>query len=94
MEKIVQRTCTGCNAKKNKRELIRIVIDKESKISLDETGKLPGRGAYICDNLECLEKAIKTKRMEKTLKSKIDEKNYNDIRGVMIDRTNKKECKK
>ncbi len=89
MKKIVQRTCTGCNAKKDKKELIRIVINNDG-ILVDETGKLPGRGAYICDNIECLEKAIKTKRLEKTLKSNIDEKIYNDIRGVMIGRTNKK----
>lgn len=88
MKKIVQRTCTGCNAKKDKKELIRIVINNE-EILIDETGKLPGRGAYICDNIECLEKAIKTKRLERTLKSNIDEKIYNDIRGVMIGRTNK-----
>jgi len=89
MKKIVQRTCTGCNTKKDKKELIRIVINNE-EILIDETGKLPGRGAYICDNIECLEKAIKTKRLERTLKSNIDEKIYNDIRGVMIGRTNKK----
>jgi len=88
MKKIVQRTCTGCNTKKDKKELIRIVIN-DDKILVDETGKLPGRGAYICDNIECLEKAIKTKRLERTLKSSIDEKNYNDIRGVMIGRSNK-----
>jgi len=88
MKKIVQRTCTGCNAKKDKKELIRIVINNE-EILIDETGKLPGRGAYICDNIECLEKAIKTKRLERTLKSNIDEKIYEDIRGVMIGRTSK-----
>ena len=90
MNKVVQRTCTGCNMKKDKKELIRIVFDKNENISVDETGKLPGRGAYICDSMECLEKAIKTKRLEKTLKTKINEKIYNDIRGVMIGRTDKK----
>jgi len=89
MKKIVQRTCTGCNEKKDKKELIRIVINND-EILVDETGKLPGRGAYICDNIECLEKAIKTRRLERTLKSSIDEKIYKDIRGVMIGRTNKK----
>lgn len=88
MKRIVQRTCTGCNSKKDKKELLRIVINSNKEILVDETGKIPGRGAYICDNIECLEKAIKTKRLEKTLKSSLDEKIYNDIRGVMIGREN------
>lgn len=87
MKKIVQRTCNGCNTKKDKKELIRIVINKENKISIDETGKLPGRGAYICNDVSCLEKAIKTKKLERTLKSKIDDEIYNNIRGVMIGRS-------
>lgn len=93
MKKIVQRTCNGCNAKKDKKKLIRIVINKENIISIDKTGKLPGRGAYICNNVQCLEKAMKTKRLEKTLKSKIDENIYNNIRGVMIDGNEEQEQK-
>ena len=65
MKKIVQRMCMGCNNKKDKRELIRVVLNKNGEIAIDKTGKLAGRGAYICDSIECLEKAIKTKRLEK-----------------------------
>ena len=86
MKKIVQRMCMGCNTKKDKRELIRIVIDKEGKISIDKTGKLSGRGAYICDSIECLEKVIKTKRLEKIFETKIDEEIYKNLRGVIIDK--------
>lgn len=76
----------GCNAKKNKNELIRIVKDKDGNISVDRTGRANGRGAYICDNIECLEKAIKSKKIEKAFEMKIDEKIYEDLRGVMIDK--------
>lgn len=86
MKKIVQRMCMGCNTKKDKRELIRIVINKEGDISIDKTGKLSGRGAYICDDIECLEKVIKTKRLERVFETKIDEKIYENLRGVIIDK--------
>ena len=59
MKQLPQRTCMGCNSKKNKNELIRIVKDKNGTISVDKTGKLSGRGAYLCDNIVCLEKDYK-----------------------------------
>ena len=62
-----QRTCMGCNQKKDKKDLVRIVKNKENQINIDKTGKLQGRGAYICNNIECLENVIKTKRLEKIL---------------------------
>ena len=85
MKKIVERMCTGCSSKKDKRELVRIVKDKEGNISLDKTGKMAGRGAYLCNNVECLDKEIKTKRLEKALESKISNEVYESIRGVMIE---------
>ncbi len=86
MKSLPQRTCIGCNSKKNKNELIRIVKDKEGNISIDKTGKAAGRGAYICDNIECLEKAIKTKRIDKAFEMKINNEIYESLRGVMIDK--------
>lgn len=83
MKKIPQRTCIGCNLKKDKKDLIRIVINKEQNIAIDKTGKLPGRGAYICDNTECLNKAIKNKKIEKAFEIKIDENLYNEIRDAI-----------
>lgn len=84
MKKIPQRTCAGCNIKKDKRDFIRIVKNKNGEISIDKTGKMPGRGAYLCDNVECLEKAIKTKRIERAFEEKIDDEIYEKLRGVMV----------
>lgn len=86
MKKIPLRTCMGCNEKKPKKELIRIVKNKDGIISIDRTGKKEGRGAYICDNVACLDKVVKSKRLEKVLESKISEEVYNNLRGVVIDK--------
>ncbi len=86
MKKVVQRMCMGCNTKKDKRDLIRIVMNKEGNICVDKTGKLSGRGAYICDNIDCLEKVIKSKRLERVFETKIDEEIYKNLRGVIIDK--------
>ncbi len=80
-----QRTCMGCNTKKEKRELIRIVKNKEGEIKIDRTGKQEGRGAYLCDNIECLEKVIKSKRLERILDIKIEKEIYEDLRGVILE---------
>ena len=77
MKKIPLRTCMGCNEKKSKKEMIRIVKNKEGYISIDKTGKKDGRGAYICNQSSCLDKVIKSKRLEKALEDlllKIKEK--------------------
>lgn len=83
MKNIPQRTCIGCNIKKDKNDFIRIVKDNQNNISIDRTGKANGRGAYICDNIECLEKAIKNKRIEKSFKMQIDESVYENLRSVI-----------
>ena len=82
LKKIPQRTCIGCNVQKNKSDLIRIVMNKEGNISIDKTGKANGRGAYICNNIECLEKAIKSKKLER----RIDDTIYNSLRNEIIDK--------
>ena len=84
MKKVPQRTCIGCNTKKDKRDFIRIVKNKENEIEVDKTGKMQGRGAYICDNMDCLEKAIKSKRLEKSFEMQISNEIYEKLRGVMI----------
>ena len=84
MKKIPLRTCMGCNEKKPKKELIRIVKQKDGNVELDKTGKMEGRGAYICNNIECLDKVIKTKRLERTLDIQISEETYKNLRGVII----------
>ena len=81
-----QRTCMGCNQKKDKKDLIRIVKNKENEIKINRTGKLDGRGAYICDDIECLETVIKTKRLERALDIKISQEIYESLRGVILDK--------
>ena len=86
MRKVPLRTCMGCNSKKTKKELIRIVKDKQNNVSLDRTGKMEGIGAYICDDIKCLEKVIKSKRLEKVLDIAISEQTYNELRSVIVDK--------
>lgn len=80
VKKIPQRMCTGCMEMKPKKELIRIVKNSDGEVSIDVTGKKPGRGAYICRNIECLEKAVKQKRLEKNLEKKIDDELYTKLK--------------
>ena len=86
MKKIPQRTCMGCNEKKDKNQLIRIIKNKENEINVDRTGKMAGRGAYICDDINCLEKVIKSKRLERVLDTKISNEIYESLRGVILDK--------
>ena len=69
----------GCNQKKGKKELIRIVKNKQNNISIDITGKKEGRGAYICKDKKCLEKLIKSKRLEKVFDMKISDEIYDEL---------------
>jgi predicted RNA-binding protein YlxR (DUF448 family) len=84
VKKIPMRMCTGCNEMKPKKELVRIVRSKEGEVSVDLTGKKPGRGAYICRNLECLEKAFKTKRLNRNLEAAISDEIYEKLKGEII----------
>ena len=74
--KIPLRKCIGCGEMKDKRELVRVVRNKEGEISVDLYGKKPGRGAYICRSLECLKKAEKGRRLEKAFSTKIEPEVY------------------
>jgi len=73
VKKIPERRCVGCMNSFPKQELIRIVRSSEGEISLDATGKKAGRGAYICHNPDCLKKAVKAKRLEKSFECEIPE---------------------
>lgn len=70
----------ACQEKKAKRDLVRIVRSPEGEISVDLTGKKPGRGAYICPNLECLNKVIKSKRLERSLETTISQEIYESLK--------------
>lgn len=69
--KIPLRKCVGCNEQKNKKELIRIVKNKEGEINIDFTGKAHGRGAYICPNEECLKSAQKKKSLNRAFQQEV-----------------------
>lgn len=86
MKKQPQRTCMGCNQKKDKNQLIRIVKNKDNIISIDRTGKKEGRGAYICDDVKCLEKLMKSKRLERVFEIAISQEIYESLRGVILDK--------
>ena len=74
------RKCIGCNEMKDKKELIRIVRNKEGDMSIDLTGKMAGSGAYICKDRKCFDMAAKAKRLEKSFKCKIPDEIYDSLR--------------
>lgn len=75
------RSCVVCREKFIKRDLLRIVRTADGKIQLDPTGKLPGRGAYICRNPECLEKFLKRPSLERVFKQQIPKEDIETIRA-------------
>ena len=75
-KKIPQRQCMGCRERRAKREMIRVVRSPEGDVSLDFGGKKNGRGAYICPNMECLKKAIRSKALDRSLEVTIPEEVY------------------
>ena len=75
-KKIPVRMCSGCGEHFPKKELVRVVRSPEGELSLDLTGRKPGRGAYLCPKVECLRKARKAKRLERSLACQIPEEVY------------------
>ena len=84
-KKIPQRQCMGCRERKAKRELIRVVRSPEGEVSLDFGGKKNGRGAYICPNMECLKKAIRSKALDRSLEVTIPQEVYQRLEKEMED---------
>lgn len=80
MKKIPQRSCIGCGLKKDKSDLLRIVLSPEGEFSLDPSGRKNGRGAYICMNPACLEKAEKRKALQRSFKAEVDGSVYRQLR--------------
>lgn len=78
-KKLPVRQCLGCNEHKPKPELIRVVRSPEGEISLDTRGKKSGRGAYICRDVKCLNKARKSKRIERALECEIPDEIYDSM---------------
>lgn len=79
-----KRMCTGCGEMFDKKTLIRVVKSPEGEVSLDLTGKKNGRGAYVCNNLECLKKARKKRAFERAFSMKIDDEVYNKMEEEIV----------
>lgn len=83
VKKIPLRKCLGCNEMKPKKQLIRIVRSPENVVSIDKTGKAAGRGCYICKSIDCLEKAVKAKRVQSALEVQVDLELFEQLRGQL-----------
>jgi Predicted nucleic-acid-binding protein implicated in transcription termination len=84
VKKVPQRQCIGCTQMKNKKEMIRVIKTPEGNILIDSTGKKNGRGAYLCNSLECLQKAIKSRGLERSLKVNIPHEVYEELEKELI----------
>lgn len=86
VKKAPERMCAGCGEHFPKKELIRVVRSPEGEISLDTTGKKPGRGAYLCANAECFRKARKARRFERALSCAIPDAVYDAMEKELMRR--------
>lgn len=75
-KKIPQRQCMGCRERKPKREMLRVVRGTDGAVSLDFSGKVNGRGAYVCPDAECLKKAQKSRALERCLETAVPQDVY------------------
>ena len=75
-KKIPQRQCMGCRERKDKRAMLRVVRGTDGSVSLDFSGKLNGRGAYVCPDPECLKKAQRSRALERCLETPIPQEGY------------------
>ena len=77
--KIPMRMCVGCREMKPKKELLRVVKPQDGDAHIDRVGKAPGRGAYVCDDIECLRRARKTKALERALDCRIEDNVFDEL---------------
>ena len=84
-KKIPMRQCVGCGLMKSKKEMIRVIRNDEGKLELDMTGRKNGRGAYICNDIECLRKARKNKGLERSFKMPVPPEVYEQIEKEFIE---------
>ncbi len=82
-KKIPMRQCLGCREMKPKRELIRVVRSPEGEISIDFKGKAPGRGAYVCHDLQCLKRAVKARAISRAFEIEIPQEIYDRLTAEM-----------
>ena len=74
-----QRMCIVCRTRRDKQDFLRIVKQADGKVIVDDGGKLPGRGAYICNNRECIEKAIKKRQLSRAFKGAVEDAVYESL---------------
>lgn len=85
VKKVPLRMCVGCREMKPKKELIRVVRTPEEKIAIDPTGKRAGRGAYVCPNRVCVQKAIKARSIERALRCSLAKEVIEDLMSGLGD---------
>lgn len=85
MKKTPERNCVGCGNQFPKKELIRVVKTQDGSVLLDLTGKMSGRGAYICRKADCFKKARKAKKLERSLNVNISDEIYDKLEGQVSD---------
>lgn len=85
-KKVPVRMCVACREGKPKKELVRIVKNKQGEVTVDTTGKAQGRGAYICPDVACLEKAMKTKALNRALDIDFTEEMFTEAKRVILRR--------
>jgi len=82
--KIPMRMCVGCREMKPKMSLLRVVKPQEGDAHIDRTGKAAGRGAYVCDSIECLKKAEKIRALDRALDTKIEESVFRTLEKQIL----------
>lgn len=82
-KKIPMRMCVACRQMRPKKELIRIVRTPEGVVTLDRAGRANGRGAYLCDSIDCLSRAVKTRALDRALETRIDESIFDSLREAL-----------
>ncbi len=83
-KKVPMRMCVGCRVMRPKKEMLRVVRSAEGQVSIDPTGKAAGRGAYICKDIVCLERAIKTRGLERAFEQKVEPMIYETLKADFV----------
>ncbi len=84
-KKVPMRMCVGCREMKPKKELLRVVRSPEGIVSIDMTGRKPGRGAYVCRSAECLKRAIKQRQLERAFECPLGEETHASLLQALND---------
>lgn len=83
IKKVPLRQCIGCGEMKSKKEMTRVIRTNEGEMCVDSTGKKNGRGAYICNNVECLKKAVKNHGLDRAFKTSVPQEIYDELISSM-----------